>query len=257
MVEELSGISVASGSTTNADAEHEVTLPPGALVPGLWYRVTSTADPDGGASRSAAFLPHVRYGVPTGSDQIRFVRGQSGEVVVADDTFALSDVVMWQNGVDTAIDVQVHLWVSFRDTNGHDPVIPVGQGAYVIDPNQLYASAGPQAVAIEDLAHGAFEFPLPVPDDQQLAGNTILFQYAAVIPPSGQVIVSDVFGVTIRTDGATETAGGGRTPALRSGLLRHPSDEMLAAARRWMSSRSMSLSSERRTEIRRLQERLR
>lgn len=256
VVEELSGVSVASGTTVDADVEHEVALPQGALVPGLRYKVLTSTDADGGHARSAAFLPHVRYGVPTETTQVQLSRGYCGEVIVGDDTFGVGDRVLWQKGYKEPVTAAVYLWISFRGADGQDRVVSLGDRVYVLDPDALYANLGPQSVTIENITDGSFFFRLPVPDDDQLIGNTILFQSAAVVPSTGDVIVSDVFGVTIRAHGGVGAALGGRLLTRGSNPIL-PTEEALAAARRWIQSHSPESSSQSRSEIRRLQERLR
>jgi hypothetical protein len=258
VVEEVTGITLASGETANADDKHLVALPEAGLVPGLRHWVLTPGDPDGGYARGAKFLPLIRYGKATETTQARMGRGRSGEVITGDGDFVLSDVVRWQLGFETSIDVDVYLWVTFRGGTGEDPVVPLGDGVYVIDPNQIYASAGPQRVSVVD-SYAAFRFPLPIPADNNLVGNTILFQFAAVAPPGGQVIVSDVFGATIR-DAGVATALSSQLSAYRqsaaTGRLR-PSRDNLGSARRWMGESPMRLSPEQRARMRAMHETLR
>jgi len=214
-----------------------VTVPPALLVPGGRYDLSHSA----GTTTKRPLFPLVRYG--TGSSAT--VGGvtytmEPGKLngwsaLVGNAEFAVRGR-MTADPTPAQQPLASFLYVSFRRSNGTDPVVIVNGTAVL---TEVVLVLGPVNHTMQTTATSDFlTFEVPIPDESALAGEVLLFQQVVIV--GSDAIVSDVFGTTIQVEG-TATAASARssqqssksgrrlTPAAKRALLRQAASSPLAS----------------------------
>lgn len=180
------------------------------LVPGLRYKVASS-DPNIMPER---FIGLLRYGAPQVTKELGMPIGYIDNSLcwIGNSNFAVLGTIGSGSNQVTPLQVDVYLWLSARHADGSDPVTTVN-GAAVL--SEVVAVLGPDTVTVDKSQHGALYSALPIPNDHDIVGGVLLWQWAAVTA-TGNVAVSDVFGSIILDCAPPSVDGGASMTAMKT-----------------------------------------
>ena len=162
----------------------------------------------GGTLESRTFRPTVRYGAPMSSTAFELGYGnfKPSKCTVGNPDLRLSYAIKLDQPAAQAEIWNVALWVGFRDAEtGLDPVVVAGDVA-VLQPVAVYAST---LLVPKDTPVMAPAIRFAIPSDSALEESVLLWQ-VIVTRPGQAALASDVFGSTVFSARATQTAKGGK-----------------------------------------------
>lgn len=199
---------VMGGTIPAADAWHDMPIPSGSFEPGQAYKVVGAGQPDG-----KVFWPSFRLGQPnTDTTPLSLDYGKLDPAAMRDGNlaFAVSGRLLWASPeTQSQKAIPYYLWAKIG-TPGAGTVATLPGGEVVIsDPDVTFVGRRPSII---------FGSPGYRPIRQKVdlgsgfAGTSILFQWLA-ITDDDQVIISDVFGSTIRPPGASLSSNSQSSPA--------------------------------------------
>jgi hypothetical protein len=211
-------------------------------TPGTWYSIETPGDEVVGSH----YFSTVRYGVPTGQAGFElshggFVMDHSGPSV-GSEYFGVTLGLLERTLIENQPIVGA-LWIGFRAPNGADPVTVQGGRAQLYPSLELPFVIGGNGYAPADIGH-----QIPIPNDPGLDGLVVLFQYAFLLP-SGQIEVSDVFGMRVLGGASNSSriaapgagaAAGVRGPAGRTAEERAVAPAAATASARQLFGRSLT-----------------
>ncbi len=196
--------------TDDSDPQTWLELPitAGALEVGKRYQITGAP----GTLTSRVIAPLLRYGYPsgpTGAFLFQLIPGDflPSELAVGSQDFGVTSG-LFADRSNTLVDVQIWLLVGFRLPDGTDPVTDLGNGTWVLNTElvlgpKVYDDIQSQSLKSETL------FKIPIPNEPDLPGQVVLFQY--IVVAGADALVSDVFGGPILPAAtAAATSGGTR-----------------------------------------------
>lgn len=204
------GTSVAAGALVVGGVWYEFT-PAGALPmsAGHAHEVRATGvDP-------ARFLPLLRYGSPSATAAMRAYAGRTAWDLnfVGSDRFAVASLAALEGATPgTRFDAQFHLWIAATAESDPPPIMTIGTTVVLV----AGALLGPFPRTVTDEHPVAtIGVPFPIPDLPDLAGARAWFQFAT-LDPSGQAVLTDVFGLPIEPSPTQlgSTSGAGRLQRL-------------------------------------------
>ncbi len=171
-----------------------VNLPTGVrLVPGLRYGILW---PDG--SLGGTFRPLLRYGKPQSGGPMAVTVGRANPVraYVGQSTFGVGCSIAASQALASpfALNVSAQLWIAARRDDGSDPVTLVGSAA-ILQPDNIL-QIGSYQLTPDNFTYGVAALQ-SIPNDPELAGNVILWQWVFSGGSGAWVAYSDVFGSTI------------------------------------------------------------
>ena len=199
------GTVVASGQISQPGVPVSVQPTP-ALAPGGAYLLRKTGETGG-----ALFHPLLRYGNPIPFGNLSVGRGRLPQAVVGDPMFASSARVVLTPASSQQRFLGAQLWLGVE---GIDPVIIQGNVA-ILQPAAIIDFV--VTLEADDTTAGA-AYPLPIPDDPNLADTVLLFQVIVIHPNGVDVAISDVFGTKVVPAGAAAAKSAAPPPAVREKL---------------------------------------
>lgn len=173
---------------------HQFWFASGVLTAGRAYVLH-----DGSSAISRVFLPLLRHGVNTslqnGAMTHQMDRGQLNgwEARIGNSDFGVDGRLVTTPVPDAEL-CFVYMLFGIHATSEPPPFLDVEGDLTVLSPT--LGVLGPRVLFLDRSAERiGFRYSMPIPADPGLAGWTLYFQHASLLP--GGVVVSDIFGTTI------------------------------------------------------------
>lgn len=213
------------GGTVPANGIGVLQLPTGALQAGESYRVEG-----GGHPNSKVFWPSFRRGANLMVDDVSLPKvALDNENFEVGKELRIEGALKWSGQVETSVvPIAYFLWATIGEpAPGVTTDLPDGR-SFITQPLVMWT--GDKPAVIPKRVTRTLDYVLPIDANDDLVDTPLLFQWIAV-SPSGTLVLSDVFGSTIRKGSAQAAAqvgpvsGGQLSPAV-----------LLSRRRSWLRS---------------------
>lgn len=212
------GVGVAGATLPPTPSWQQLPLPSGALDASTLYQLVAT-----GFTPSSSFFAGFRYGFPDQGMNIEFDNGylKYNALCVGNSDFRVFSKYKWTTPAVPAAPVYTFLAATVGEPGPATlTTLPSGQ-VMLNTPEFVIPTTDPTPFQRQDNRE-LNQADLPIPNDTNLTGAAVLFQWGAV-QPNGALVISDVFG--------------GRIMANETASLTTPSDTPQArrACRQWLN----------------------
>lgn len=228
---------VSRVEAASPDLYYSLPVGAGTMLPRLRYEIGMTDNPQ---VVPFHFVPLVRRGTPQSGSEVALNAGaidNGGKCSIGNGAFGVIGIA--RSVREDPVAIHSYLWMGARRADGSDPMIDVAvNGRSVTVLSQVDAILGPYHHVVRGgSGHGYLYASMPIPEDPNLVGGVPLWQWAT-LTPSGEVIVSDVFGSLITLPSSERMRGLGKRDARRVLRGNYPgvSGAQESATRAWARS---------------------